>query len=48
MAYAHSANDQGQRHDLASHLRAVADSAKTFAEKFRAEELAHWAGLWHD
>ena len=48
MAYAHSANDQGRWHDLASHLKATAETARTFARKFGAGDLAEWAGLWHD
>ena len=48
MAYAHSANDQGQWHDLARHLKATAETARTFARTFGAGDLAEWAGLWHD
>ena len=46
--FAHSANAAGQWHDLAKHLRDVADRARTFAAKFGAGEFAYWAGLWHD
>lgn len=48
MAIAHSANAQGQRHDLVEHLQSVADLACTFAAKFGAGKLGYWAGLWHD
>jgi CRISPR-associated endonuclease/helicase Cas3 len=45
---AHSANASGQVHDLADHLRAVAHLAASFADKFGARDLGHFAGLWHD
>lgn len=48
MAIAHSANAQGRRHDLVTHIQSVADLARTFADKFGAGELGYWAGLWHD
>jgi len=48
MAFAHSANDLGIRHDLVSHLKDVARLARDFAAKFGAANLAYWAGLWHD
>jgi CRISPR-associated endonuclease/helicase Cas3 len=48
MAYAHSANAAGQRHDLLDHLRSVAEQAADFAASFGGGELARWAGLWHD
>jgi CRISPR-associated endonuclease/helicase Cas3 len=48
MAYAHSKNDQGQRHDLVAHLRRVADLSATFASDFQAREPAYYLGLWHD
>ncbi len=48
MAYAHSKNDQGQRHDLVAHLRRVADLSATFAADFQAREPAYYLGLWHD
>ncbi len=46
--YAHSRNDQGQRHDLVEHLQAVAALASQFAAPFEASKLAHYLGLWHD
>jgi CRISPR-associated endonuclease/helicase Cas3 len=47
-AYAHSRNDQGQRHDLVAHLQGVADLASQFATPFGASEVGHYLGLWHD
>ena len=46
--FAHSANMQGQRHDLAAHLQAVADLAAQFAQPLGASGLARALGLWHD
>ena len=48
MAYAHSRNSLGVRHDLADHLQGVASLAASFAEKLGASDAGHWAGLWHD
>ena len=48
MAYAHSKNDTGKRHDLVQHLTDVAEQAREYAAKFGAGDLAYWAGLWHD
>ena len=48
MVYAHSLNAAGQRHALADHLRAVASLAADFGRPFGAEQIAYWAGLWHD
>jgi len=48
MAIAHSANASGQTHDLLDHLQKVAQLASTFANKFNARELGHWAGIWPD
>jgi CRISPR-associated endonuclease/helicase Cas3 len=48
MAYAHSKNDAGKRHDLAQHLTDVAEQAREYAAKFGGGDLAYWAGLWHD
>jgi hypothetical protein len=48
MAFAHSANDLGIRHDLVSHLKDVARFAAQFAAKCGAVDLPHWTGLWHD
>jgi len=41
-------NAQGRRHELVEHLRSVAELAAQFASKFGAQDLAYWAGLWHD
>ena len=46
--HAHSANDEGQRHGLVEHLRAVAELAREFSSPFGGGETAHYAGLWHD
>ena len=48
MAYAHSANRQGTRHDLCAHLRAVSELAAEFAQPLGAAETARSLGLWHD
>jgi CRISPR-associated endonuclease/helicase Cas3 len=48
VADAHSKNDAGERHDLVAHLKAVAETASRFATGLNAEELAYYAGLWHD
>ncbi len=48
MAFAHSANPSGVRHDLVDHLRAVAETAGHFGLGLEAGELAYYAGLWHD
>ena len=48
MAFAHSENSRGVKHDLATHLEAVAKLVSKFAGKFQAEELGRWVGLWHD
>jgi CRISPR-associated endonuclease/helicase Cas3 len=48
VAFAHSQNSAGLRHDLVEHLRAVAETASRFATGLDAERLAHFAGLWHD
>lgn len=46
--FAHSCNFQGDRHDLVTHLLAVADVAREFATAFEGRDLAYYAGLWHD
>ena len=46
--YAHSANDEGYRHGLVEHLRAVAQMARDFANPFGGGEVAYYCGLWHD
>ena len=48
MAFAHSRNQQGRRHDLAGHLWAVAELASQFAANLGAPEAARWLGRWHD
>jgi CRISPR-associated endonuclease/helicase Cas3 len=48
MAYAHSRNDRGERHDLVAHLRSVGQLAAGYARSFDAQEAAYWLGLWHD
>ena len=48
MAFAHSENSRGFKHDLATHLQQVAELASKFAEKFGAGDLGRWVGLWHD
>ncbi len=48
MAFAHSKNSRGERHDLVEHLTRVAQLAAKFAAKFGASDLAYWVGLWHD
>ena len=48
MAFAHSRNPQGERHELLEHLRAVARLAERFAGPLRAPEAGRWLGLWHD
>ncbi len=45
---AHTRNEDGEYHDLADHLTAVAGLAEAFASKFDASGLGHWAGVWHD
>lgn len=46
--YAHTPNAQGHWHDLVAHLRATAEQARAFAERFGAGELGYYAGLCHD
>ena len=48
MAYAHSRNSQGKRHDLVSHLRGVADLTARFAANLGAAGAGRYLGLWHD
>ena len=48
MAYAHSANPQGNRQPLVDHLRNVAGLAAELAQPFGGEDLACLSGLWHD
>lgn len=38
----------GGWHDLADHLRAVAQRAQVFCEAFGAQDLACWIGFFHD
>ena len=46
--HAHSANDEGEWHDLADHLRTVAEIAGRFCEPFGSYDAGYYAGLWHD
>lgn len=48
MAIAHSANENGQRHDLVAHLRGTAALARTFAANLQAADLGYVIGLCHD
>jgi CRISPR-associated endonuclease/helicase Cas3 len=48
MAYAHSRNSAGQRHDLRLHLESVADLAMEYASAFDGQAFARTAGLLHD
>lgn len=45
---AHTPNDQGVWHELADHLKAVAEKARFFAEPLGIGDHAYYAGLWHD
>lgn len=47
-AWAHTPGPSGEPHRLVDHLRAVAETARQFAECFQAGDLAYWIGLWHD
>lgn len=46
--YAHTPNERGDWHKLETHLMAVAELAREFAEPFGAGDLAYAAGLLHD
>ena len=46
--YAHSTNANGIRHGLVGHLKAVAEMAGHFGKPFGAQDVAYYAGLWHD
>jgi CRISPR-associated endonuclease/helicase Cas3 len=48
VAYAHTRNDQGKRHDLVEHLLDVAKLCSRSAAPFGASRLAYYLGLWHD
>lgn len=48
MAFAHTKNPFGKKHDLIEHLKEVAELARKFAGKFNASDLGYWVGLWHD
>ncbi|MFT4038434.1 MAG: CRISPR-associated helicase Cas3' [Thermomicrobiales bacterium] len=48
MLFAHSRNDAGVRHDLATHLRDVAALARQYAAPFGGGDFAELAGLLHD
>ena len=46
--YAHTPVDEGDWHDLVTHLKQTSAIAENSAKKFGAGELARLAGLWHD
>ncbi|HET7478633.1 MAG TPA: CRISPR-associated helicase Cas3' [Rubrobacteraceae bacterium] len=46
--FAHTPVEDGDWHDLLSHLKRTADLARGNGAKFGAGELARLAGLWHD
>ncbi len=46
--WAHSANAAGKRHELTAHLNAVAQRAKTFADKWDGGQIAEMLGWGHD
>ncbi len=48
MLYAHTPNQDGEWHLLDDHLQRVAERAAEYARAFGGEELAYWAGAWHD
>ena len=48
MAFAHSENRNGIKHDLATHLMGVARRAEAFCAKFGVSMLGYRTGLWHD
>jgi len=47
-AYAHSANEAGERHLLTDHLEGVASLAAAFSRDLGAEQIGYYLGLWHD
>ncbi|MDI3338967.1 MAG: CRISPR-associated helicase Cas3' [Sphaerobacter sp.] len=46
--FAHSRNVVGERQPLVDHVRGVASLAAAFAAPYAGDQLAYWAGLWHD
>ncbi len=46
--WAHSRNDEGDPHLLEKHLSAVARRAREFMGDHPLNQLAYYAGLWHD
>lgn len=48
MLYAHSRNEQGQRHELSDHLQSVATLTGRFARPLGAADAGYYLGLWHD
>ena len=48
VAYAHSANESGERHLLVDHLKEAARLTAEFAEGLGARDLGYYLGLWHD
>lgn len=47
-AYAHSANEAGERHRLVDHLRGTAERAAAFAAPVSLDAVAYRLGMWHD
>lgn len=45
---AHTPNGRGERHRLEDHLWAVGEPAAKYAGGLGMDELARWAGRWHD
>ncbi|WP_017559346.1 CRISPR-associated helicase/endonuclease Cas3 [Nocardiopsis baichengensis] len=46
--WGHSANDAGERHTLADHLRGTEERARRYGARFHAGELAGYLGRVHD
>lgn len=46
--YSHSANANGEWHNLNKHLTDVSILAEQFADFFNGGNFAKWIGLWHD
>lgn len=45
---AHTPNDDGNWHELKHHLSKVARRSQELASKFGGQDIAFYAGLWHD
>jgi CRISPR-associated endonuclease/helicase Cas3 len=48
VAHTPTPNDPDRWHELKEHLTDVAKATAKFAQKLGAEQLGHYAGLWHD